>query len=615
MCVASSSDGTHLAAGIYFDGGIYASTNAGLSWTQTSAPTNAEWGSIASSSDGTKLAAVVEGGGIWTAHATIETTNTSLTDIVVTPANLVIVTGSNLTFTATGNFSDGSDTNLSSANGIVWSSSDPTVASIDTNGLATGLSAGTTTISATYSNLVGDTVLTVVSPPTISTNPISTTVSPGGSVTLRASASGGDLSYQWAFNGTNITDATNATLIITNLSSANVGSYTVTVSNLGGSVTSQAASVASATIEMFQGVITWSTMTNWTQTTAPNGLGWWSMASSDDGTKLAAGVYNGGIYTSTNAGATWIQSSAPDEYWESIASSSDGTKQAAVVDGGGIWTSTNAGGTWTQTSASNESWYCIASSSDGTKLAAVVWKGGGIYTSTNGGGTWTQTSAPAEFWESIASSSDGTRLAAVVLDGGIWTSTNTGATWTQTGAPNELWYSIASSSDGAELAAVVDGGGIYTSTNAGVIWTQTSAPSESWYSIASSSDGTKLAAFVVDVGIWTSVNAGVTWIQTSAPAKNWLSIASSSDGIKLTAVAYESGIWTARATILPTAGTFAGVVVDGPHGSNYLIQAASNMTVNWTTLTNLALPSQPYLYIDDHSATNSQQFYRAVLAQ
>jgi hypothetical protein len=32
----------------------------------------------------------------------------------------------------------------------------------------------------------------------------------------------------------------------------------------------------------------------------------------------------------------------------------------------------------------------------------------------------------------------------------------------------------------------------------------------------------------------------------------------------------------------------------------------------WTTRTNVALPSQPYIYIDYNSATNPQQFYEAV---
>lgn len=62
--------------------------------------------------------------------------------------------------------------------------------------------------------------------------------------------------------------------------------------------------------------------------------------------------------------------------------------------------------------------------------------------------------------------------------------------------------------------------------------------------------------------------------------------------------------------------TFAGVIVDGPLGSNYVIQASANLSsTDWMTLTNLALPSQPYIYIDYGSATNPQQFYRVLPVQ
>ena len=58
---------------------------------------------------------------------------------------------------------------------------------------------------------------------------------------------------------------------------------------------------------------------------------------------------------------------------------------------------------------------------------------------------------------------------------------------------------------------------------------------------------------------------------------------------------------------------FSGVIVNGPLGSNYLIQAASSLAPTiWTTLTNVALPAQPYIYIDYNSPTNAKQFYRAL---
>jgi hypothetical protein len=195
---------------------------------------------------------------------------------------------------------------------------------------------------------------------------------------------------------------------------------------------------------------------------------WYSITSSSDGTKLAAVVWNGYIYTSTDSGATWAARIAPGyRNWRSITSSSDGTKLAAGVSGGYIYTSTDSGATWTTNSNSSGSrfWYAITSSSDGTKLAAVIY-GGYIYTSTDSGATWTtnSNSSGSRDWYSITSSSDGTNLAAVIYGGYIYTSTDSGATWTtnSNSSGSRNWYSITSSSDGTKLAAVVPGGYIFT---------------------------------------------------------------------------------------------------------------------------------------------------------
>jgi photosystem II stability/assembly factor-like uncharacterized protein len=278
---------------------------------------------------------------------------------------------------------------------------------------------------------------------------------------------------------------------------------------------------------------------------------WSSIASSSDGTKLAAVTVTGSIYTSTDSGATWTeQMAAGSRDWSSIASSSDGTKLAAAVDGGSIYTSTDSGATWTeQTAAGSRDWQSIASSSDGTKLAAVV-EHSSIYTSTDSGATWTErTDAGERYWKSIASSSDGTKLTAVTAYGGsIYTSTDSGATWTeQTAAGSRYWSSIASSSDGTKLAAAVEGGSIYTSTDSGATWTErTDAGERYWEYITSSSDGTKLAAAPDEGYIYTSTDSGATWTErTDAGNREWRYVASSNDGTKLTAVtAYGGSIYT-----------------------------------------------------------------------
>ena len=119
------------------------------------------------------------------------------------------------------------------------------------------------------------------------------------------------------------------------------------------------------------------------------------------------------------------QQTATSQRWRGIASSSDGTKLAAVVENGYIWTSTNSGSSWTET-ASSQNWWGIASSSDGSKLAAFVFTTstapGYIRTSSDSGSSWTQT-ASSQKWIGIASSSDGSKLAACVFQGYIMTAT------------------------------------------------------------------------------------------------------------------------------------------------------------------------------------------------
>jgi hypothetical protein len=144
---------------------------------------------------------------------------------------------------------------LMPAQSLLWSSGSTAVASIDTNGLASALANGVTTITAASGSVSGNATLTVVSPPSIAVQPTNSTVSPDGSVTLNVSATGGGLSYQWQFDSTNITGATDPSLTLTNVCAANLGLYTVIVSNAAGCVTCPSVSLASVDIQMFAGVV------------------------------------------------------------------------------------------------------------------------------------------------------------------------------------------------------------------------------------------------------------------------------------------------------------------------------------------------------------------------
>jgi archaellum component FlaG (FlaF/FlaG flagellin family) len=84
--------------------------------------------------------------------------------------------------------------------------------------------------------------LSVSLPAFITQQPQSRNALLGGSATLSVSAVGsGPLRYQWQFNGADLPRATNASLTLTNLQTADAGTYTVAIMDEVGSVTSQPA--------------------------------------------------------------------------------------------------------------------------------------------------------------------------------------------------------------------------------------------------------------------------------------------------------------------------------------------------------------------------------------
>ena len=98
--------------------------------------------------------------------------------------------------------------------------------------------------SVTVTNSGGSTpsvnaILTVTVPPSITTGPQSQTVSAGNSASFSVAATGTTpFSYQWFFGASAISGATTSTYTITNAQAANVGSYSVVVTNVAGNATS-----------------------------------------------------------------------------------------------------------------------------------------------------------------------------------------------------------------------------------------------------------------------------------------------------------------------------------------------------------------------------------------
>jgi len=122
------------------------------------------------------------------ATATVTVTPAEVVTLTLSPQNPAIFVGETQQFTATGTFTDGTTQTLTTQ--VTWTSSNETVATINSGGLATALAVGTTTITASYLNPSGpppitvSTELTVQTPPALQVIPSTASLQVGENVSL-----------------------------------------------------------------------------------------------------------------------------------------------------------------------------------------------------------------------------------------------------------------------------------------------------------------------------------------------------------------------------------------------------------------------------------------------
>jgi hypothetical protein len=356
----------------------------------------------------------------------------------------------------------------------------------------------------------------------------------------------------------------------------------------------------------------------WTPTSAPT-KNWQAVAMSADGSKLVAAANAGGIFTSTNFGATWISNNAPLVAWDAVTSSADGTRMAAAFSGvGGIYTSVDGGATWNSSAPATFGWLSLSCSADGGILAAATPSGNAVYVSTNFGISWRTNPFPTGIFDAntVAVSASGNRLAAGNNNGYLLVSTNLAATWNVTNHFSGTFRSIAVSADGSTLATVWGGATAYISTNGGVSFTPSGVANSDFVSIAASADGTRL---VTVGGTSTAVsafstNAGMNWTTNSQPAPAWRAVASSADGNFVAAAASSGGIWLRRTAVPPRinivpSGSLLKLSWTLPF-TNFVLQQSADLH-NWAALT--GSPTLNLLTLQEEltvTPTNRSTFYR-----
>jgi trimeric autotransporter adhesin len=173
----------------------------------------------------------------------------SLVSISVTPVGLTLGIGINQQYVATATYSDGTSADLTS--GVTWTSSSPSVVTINSSGVATTVAAGQTTITASISGLNDTSTLTVVAAQLISiaVSPAVQSIAAGTTQAFTAVGSFDDGSTQllpsvtWS-SSLNSVAAVDATGLATG-----VGTGTATITATSGSVSGTASlTVTAATL-------------------------------------------------------------------------------------------------------------------------------------------------------------------------------------------------------------------------------------------------------------------------------------------------------------------------------------------------------------------------------
>lgn len=243
---------------------------------------------------------------------TAASSGVTLKSIAITPANPSMPASLTNQFTATGTYSDGTSTDITSS--VIWSSGDTSVATIDSSGLASGVAAGTSAITATSGSISGSATLTITSATlqSIAVTPASPSIATG--LTKQFTATG-------TYSDTSIYDITSSVT----WSSGTTSSATISAGGLASGV-----AAGTSTITATSGSISGNTTLTVTAATLQSIAV--TPASPSIATGLtkqftATGTYSDASTQDITASVTWIS----------------GNTSVATIDSGGLATGVAAG--------------------------------------------------------------------------------------------------------------------------------------------------------------------------------------------------------------------------------------------------------------------------------
>ena len=345
------------------------------------------------------------------ASSNLIVTPATLASISISPSNPTNAKGTTRQFTATGTYSDGTTQDLTAS--VTWSSSNATVSTISnaagSNGLASCLAAGTSTITATSGSVAGSTTLTVT-PATLSSlsvTPSSPTNAKGTTRQFTATGTYSDgtklaltPSVTWSSSNATVSTISNAagsnglasclvagTSTITATSGSVTGSTTLTVTPatlVSIAVTPATASIAQGTTKQFAASGTYSDGTTQVLTgtvtwnSSNTGVATVSNAAGSNGlaTAVAAGTTtitatSGGVSATAGLTVTAITTGSATLSWNAPTTNTDGTPLTDLA-GYKVHMGTSSGNYTTVVDIGNVMTYTVSNLAPGTYYFVVT---------------------------------------------------------------------------------------------------------------------------------------------------------------------------------------------------------------------------------------------------
>ncbi len=231
---------------------------------------------------------------------------------------------------------------------------------------------------------------------------------------------------------------------------------------------------------------------------------------------IAVGRNSGGVYASSNNGASWslLGTSPNTNVLTGLFSLAVRGRVMLAGDGGGVWRSADLGETWARANTgipavvNNDDFKGMVFVGDNHVVAAT---GNGFLFSRDAGQSWNvpATGNPTVDARALLVLANGRVLGAT--SNGVFRSADTGRTWTATTLTLSTWSLMAI---GNRIFAGLDLGDVRTSTDEGATWTGGRILNVSSTVRALATSGSVLFAAASE-GVFASTNNGSTWTNAS----------------------------------------------------------------------------------------------------